>query len=304
MESHAKSDTFSKQNPRPISSPINTDKNPHFSQSTEKKYSVPASVIELNKVTDSESLPPPYSIDVDMVVDETKANDNIKTEADIKTAIDSDFDSLPEPLFVGFSQENFLENNYPSHPNYSYDELDNYNSEELLTEKPVFRSKKNTNIEEYSPAFPPISPALSTSFAENIQSDKNTEKYDLENKFSAMDWQAFVNYCQEQDFPPEYLPFVQLSQGFIKENLCVILVDSETALHQLKIKHGQLHTLLNRFLAYSVELKYTAKKYSQQTQQEMKSKVLKHELILELQKEFGASLIRCKDLNNNEMRRI
>ena len=132
----------------------------------------------------------------------------------------------------------------------------------------------------------------------DISSDKNEGMDDPE--FEIIDWEAFTAYCVAHDFPDEYMPYVRLSSAKIHGDECVLRISSDTALNQLDVVRKQVETFLADFIGRAIKMRYTADVYERRTSAEMMEAMHENSQIQMLQKEFGASLLRCSDLKHGQ----
>lgn len=113
------------------------------------------------------------------------------------------------------------------------------------------------------------------------------------------DWQAFLAYCEEHDFPVEYIPLMQgLKVVLAKEN-CYVKVSSgpqATIFNKLK---SQLENLLCTFLGRTVKIQVTIVAYELISDEKLREKASNNSQIQMLMKEFGAEIYRCYDIKHD-----
>lgn len=115
----------------------------------------------------------------------------------------------------------------------------------------------------------------------------------------ALDWQAFLAYCEEHDFPVEYTPLMQgLKVVLTKENCYVKVSSGPQATIFNKVKN-QLEKLLCTFLGRTVKIQVTIVAYELVSDEKLREKASNNSQIQMLMKEFGAEIYRCYDIKHD-----
>lgn len=115
----------------------------------------------------------------------------------------------------------------------------------------------------------------------------------------ALDWQAFLVYCEEHGFPVEYTPLMQgLKVVLTKENCYVKVSSGPQAAIFNKVKN-QLEKLLCTFLDRIVKIQVTIVAYELVSDEKLREKASNNSQIQMLMKEFGAEIYRCYDIKHD-----
>ena len=266
-------------------------------------FKTPASFDEFRAEKNKDNLPPPYTLPGDVFL-EQEAISQAASSSDIPPSLldspqdeyehgeislddlDSHYAEVAENLFD--ADAGFLEAAHTAvFPPEAKDLFVGQNGQSDQTGKKA-KIKKAGQIEQAEQV------GQGLDHIENVESDEFIDKNELESK--AIDWEAFVEYCISHDFPKEYIPYIRLSSGKICGDECMVRISSDTALHQLHIVQKEVKIFLIDFLGKAVKIHYTADAYERRTLGEMMGAMHEHPQIKMLQKEFGASLLRCSDL--------
>lgn len=133
-----------------------------------------------------------------------------------------------------------------------------------------------------------------TSFVHNLF-DENTI---AEEEKEALDWQAFLAYCEEHDFPVEYITRMQGVKVFLTKENCYIKISNFQAETFNKAK-SQLEKLLCTFLGRTVKMQVTIVAYELVSDEKLREKASNNPQIQTLMKEFGAEIYRCYDIKHD-----
>lgn len=134
-----------------------------------------------------------------------------------------------------------------------------------------------------------------TSFVHNLFDENAIPEEEKE----ALDWQAFLAYCEEHDFPIEYIPLMQgLKVVLTKENCYVKVSSGPQATIFNKVK-SQLENLLCTFLGREVKIQVTIVAYELVSDEKLREKASSNPQIQMLMKEFGAEIYRCYDIKHD-----
>lgn len=126
-------------------------------------------------------------------------------------------------------------------------------------------------------------------FAEHTLSDEQKEP---------IDWHEFLAYCEEHDFPSEYIPLMQGLKATLTKTHCFIKVSSgPQATIFTKVK-GQLEQLLCGYLQRPVAIQSSIVAYELTSDEELREKALNNPQIQMLMNEFGAEIYRCYDIKH------
>ena len=141
----------------------------------------------------------------------------------------------------------------------------------------------------HAPIFPPHAIDLFAGRAEAISENALRE-------YEVLDWEEFMKYCESHHFPEEYMPYINLCTAKVFADECIVRIGSDTALHQLNFVKKDVENFLVDFIGKPVKIRYAVDVYERRTLGEMMEAMHEHPQIQMLQKEFGASLLRCSDL--------
>lgn len=126
-------------------------------------------------------------------------------------------------------------------------------------------------------------------FAEHTVPDEQKEP---------IDWHEFLAYCEEHDFPSEYIPLMQGLKATLTKTHCFIKVSSgPQATIFTKVK-GQLEQLLCEYLQHPVVIQSSIVAYELASDEELREKALNNPQIQMLMNEFGAEIYRCYDIKH------
>lgn len=114
----------------------------------------------------------------------------------------------------------------------------------------------------------------------------------------ALDWAAFLSYCEEQGFPMEYIPLLQGLNVVLTKERCFIKVSSGPQATIFGKVKNQLENLLCTFLQRAVKIQSTIVAYELVSDDELREKAENNAQIQLLMKEFGAEIYRCYDLRH------
>lgn len=114
----------------------------------------------------------------------------------------------------------------------------------------------------------------------------------------ALDWTAFLSYCEEHGFPMEYIPLLQGLNVVLTKERCFIKVSSGPQATIFGKVKNQLENLLCTFLQRTVKIQPTIVAYELVSDGELREKAENNAQIQLLMKEFGAEIYRCYDLKH------
>ncbi len=117
-----------------------------------------------------------------------------------------------------------------------------------------------------------------------------------EKSYESVSWDKFLEFCQEKDFPIEYIPYLNFCSAKYNQSQCIIKITSETALTQIKVVQKKIEILLLEFLQEDLDVFYALDEQKRRSLTQMMNELHEHEQIKLLQREFNAILIRCSDL--------
>lgn len=115
-----------------------------------------------------------------------------------------------------------------------------------------------------------------------------------EEEKESLDWQAFLAYCEEHDFPVEYSARMQgVNVVLTKENCYIKISAFQAQTFNNKVKE-QLENLLCTFLGRTVKIQVTIVAYELVSDEKLREKASNNSQIQMLMKEFGAEIYRCR----------
>lgn len=148
----------------------------------------------------------------------------------------------------------------------------------------------------------------------------DTEKIQLNIKSIALEWLPFLDYCEEHGIEEEYMPYLRHSsaQIFDKRPIpeCIIRMPSDVEYNQIaKIRplveqnlwefikeecarNEELAHFITDLELYekSLQIHYNTSVQKRRSLVQMMEEMQTHPQIVMLQKEFGASLLGCRDV--------
>lgn len=139
-----------------------------------------------------------------------------------------------------------------------------------------------------------ISQNMDASFVHNLFDEHAIPEEEKE----ALDWQAFLAYCEEHNFPVEYMTRLQGIKGFLTKENCYIKISNFQAETFNKVKN-QLENLLCTFLGRTVKIQVTIVAYELVSDEKLREKASNNPQIQTLMKEFGAEIYRCYDIKHD-----
>ena len=113
-----------------------------------------------------------------------------------------------------------------------------------------------------------------------------------------LDWQAFLAYCEEHDFPVEYILLMQGLTVALTAKKCHVKVSSGPQATIFNKVKNQLEGLLCTFLGRDVKIQVTIVAYELVSDEKMREKASNNSQIKLLMKEFGAEIYRCYDIKH------
>lgn len=113
-----------------------------------------------------------------------------------------------------------------------------------------------------------------------------------------LDWQAFLAYCEEHDFPVEYIPLMQGLTVILTKKNCHVKVSSGPQATIFNKVKNQLQSLLCTFLGREVNIQVTIVAYELVSDEKLREKASNNSQIKLLMKEFGAEIYRCYDIKH------
>ena len=136
--------------------------------------------------------------------------------------------------------------------------------------------------------------SVDTSFAPHLFDENVIPEEERE----ALDWQAFLGYCEEHDFPLDSITRLQGAKGFLAKENCYIKIANYQAETFNKAKK-QLENLLCTFLGRTVKIQVTIVAYELVSDEKLREKASNNSQIQMLMKEFGAEIYRCYDIKHD-----
>lgn len=126
-------------------------------------------------------------------------------------------------------------------------------------------------------------------FSEQAVSDAEKEN---------IDWHEFLAYCEQYDFPAEYVPLMQGLKVTLTKTHCFIKMSGgPQAAIFTKVKN-QLEQLLCAYLQRDVVIQSSIVAYELTSDDELREKALNNPRIQLLMHEFGAEIYRCYDIKH------
>lgn len=126
-----------------------------------------------------------------------------------------------------------------------------------------------------------------------VSNGKNSANEQDEASSNEQIWASFAEYCETEDFPKEYVPYVRMLRYEMNQEQLIIHSNSETDIQQLQLIQKEFEAILKKFMDIDAPIEYKVRLSERKTLAQMRAEVRDHPTLLLLQEEFGANLIRC-----------